>query len=66
MTQTGDHGGESDDETNAALFAYNHVCKFKGLWRKTDEHKQQKADENQNHNLLCEGGLVQQVSYSLK
>lgn len=28
MTITGDHGGESDDETNALLFAYTKQNKF--------------------------------------
>ena len=28
MTVSGDHGGESDDETNALLFAYSKQHKF--------------------------------------
>lgn len=48
MTQTGDHGGDSNDEVVATLFAYSHSAVFNGLWRN-------KHDEN------CLAGEVQQV-----
>ena len=48
MTQTGDHGGDSNDEVVATLFAYSHAAAFNGSWR--NEH-----DEN------CLAGEVQQV-----
>jgi len=48
MTQTGDHGGDSNDEVVATLFAYSHSAVFNGLWRN-------KHDEN------CLAGEVQQI-----
>ena len=49
MTQTGDHGGDSNDEVVATLFAYSHTALFNGLWRN-------------NYNKDCLAGEVQQVN----
>jgi len=49
MTRTGDHGGDSKEETIAALFAYSPNDNFK-----------QFGSENTN-NPLCESGTVKQI-----
>ena len=56
MTQTGDHGGDSDDEINAALFAYSPLGTFRGSWRNEEF-------QNQVNNELCEAGTIQQVYF---
>lgn len=49
MTQTGDHGGETTEEIDSALFAFSKSGKF--------------SETNNLQSENCAAGLVHQVSF---
>lgn len=61
MTATGDHGGDTDDETNALLFAYTKRSKFLTSEFGSDADEMQQVN-TKDHVIVYRPSLIRNFS----